>query len=38
MSDALNTWIAENAKKLIVAAFAAGVGLVPALKLIGYIF
>lgn len=38
MTAALNTWITENAKKLIIGAFVVGVGLVPLLKLIGWIF
>lgn len=38
MTEALNTWISENAKKLIIGAFVVGVGLVPVLKLIGWVF
>ena len=38
MTAVLNEWIADNAKKLIAGAFIAGAGLVPALKLIGYVF
>ena len=38
MTEALNTWISENAKKLIIGAFVLGVGLVPALHLIAYVF
>lgn len=38
MSDAVNQWIKDNAKKLIVGALVVGLLTVPALKLIGWVF